>query len=127
MNIGDYIMGKRVRLTPSLIEEVWVLYNRDYDELKICNKLGISRASVARCLFAMKQASQGCFVEYTGLLRDSHHIADYANNKFNLSKSQPDFSEEKPKSDLLEVLQTFTQTLNRWNILFEKLINKLEK
>ena len=120
-------MSKRVRLTPTLIEEVWALYNRDFEELAISARLGISRASVTRCIYAMQEASNGRFVEYTGLLRDSHHIADYANNKFNLSKSQTDFSEEKPKFDLLEVLQTFTQTLNRWNILFEKLINKLEK
>ena len=32
----------------------------------------------------MSTASAGKFVEYTGLLRDSRHIVDYANNKFNL-------------------------------------------
>lgn len=119
-------MGQRVRLTPALIEEVWVLYNRGFDELKICNKLGISRASVSRCLYAMSTASSGQFVEYTGLLRDSHHIADYANKKFNL-KSEDLAAEKESKPELLEVLQAFTDSLNRWNLLFESLLKKLEK
>jgi hypothetical protein len=119
-------MGKRVRLTPTLIEEVWALYNRDFEESAISAKLGISRASVIRCIYAMQEASNGRFVEYTGLLRDSHHIADYANSKFQTTKSKESIQTVKTL-DLIDVLQIFTSTLNQWNTLFEAILKDLEK
>lgn len=120
-------MGKRVRLTPTLIEEVWALYNRDFTEPAICAKLGISRASVARCIYAMKEASNGKFVEYTGLLRDSHHIADYANSKFQTEKIKEPKNKAVESLDLVAVLQVFTSTLKQWNTLFETVLKDLEK
>lgn len=119
-------MGKRVRLTPNLIEEVWALYNRNIEESIISAKLGISRASVTRCIYAMQEASNGRFVEYTGLLRDSHHIADYANNKFQTEKIKTGIP-STTSLDLIDVLQVFTATLNQWNVLFETVLKDLEK
>lgn len=118
-------MGKRARLTHTLIEDVWALYNRGFEESVICAKLGISRASVTRCIYAMQEASNGRFVEYTGLLKDSHHIADYANSKFKTAKVNKTV-EVVPKLDLIEVLQVFTETLNQWNVLFETILKDLQ-
>ena len=78
-------MSQKARITDSLIEQVWELYNKGYDHKTIAFRLGISQTSALRCVTALVTASTGKFVEYAGLLQDSHHIADYVNKKFNLT------------------------------------------
>ena len=118
-------MSKRARLTDKLIDKVWTLYNSNYDYVTIATKLDISQTSVLRCVTAMSIASSGTFVEYTGLLRDSHYIADYANKKFNLTKDTVLNSKSKTQ-DLETAIVLLAESINREANLLDKLIKKFE-
>ena len=123
--VGKFIMSKRARLTDKLIDKVWTLYNSNYDYVTIATKLDISQTSVLRCVTAMSIASSGTFVEYTGLLRDSHYIADYANKKFNLTKDTVLNSKSKIQ-DLETAIVLLAESINREANLLDKLIKKFE-
>ena len=116
-------MGSKARISSRIIEQVWLLNNNGMHPDKIAEKLKISKTSVLRCIFAMQQAASGRFVQYVGLLRDSHHIADYANKRFNVvDNSQTDLEPE----DLLVALDRLTKEISRQNSIFEVFIKKLE-
>ena len=119
-------MSKRARLTGLIIDQVWGLYNRGFEYKAIANKLGISQTSVSRCVIAMSTASAGKFVEYTGLLQDSHYIADYANKKFNL---EPEFIEdsELKDQDLTAAIILLANNIARQTTILDSFIKKLEK
>ena len=116
-------MSKIARLTGLIIDQVWGLYNRGFEYKAIANKLGISQTSVSRCVIAMSTASAGKFVEYTGLLQDSHYIADYANKKFNL---EPEFIEDKDQ-DLTAAIILLANNIARQTTILDSFIKKLEK
>jgi hypothetical protein len=63
-------------------------------------------------------------VEYTGLLRDSHHIADYANQRFGLTIEEP---VPKEADDLATAIQDLAAAITRQTNVFEGFIRKLEK
>lgn len=119
-------MSKRARLTDKLIDKVWALYNSNYDSAAIATKLDISQTSVLRCVTAMSMASNGIFVEYTGLLKDSHYIADYANKKFNLTNDTVLNSKFKTQ-DLETAIILLAESINREANLLDKIIKKFEK
>ena len=74
----------------------------------------------------MSTASAGKFVEYTGLLRDSHYIADYANKKFNL-EPESEFIEdsELEDQDLTAVITLLANNIARQTAIFDSFIKKL--
>lgn len=113
-------MGQRTRISNKIIEQAWALYNQGLDSVRIANKLDISNASAMRCITAMSIASSGKKVEYTGLFRDSHHIADYANQRF---KDQPNGAEEQT---LIAAIQNLAACISKQNTLLETLIKKFE-
>jgi DNA-binding transcriptional regulator LsrR (DeoR family) len=119
-------MSKRTRLTGLIIDQVWGLYNRGFEYKAIATKLGISQTSVLRCVTAVSTASAGKFVEYTGLLQDSHYIADYANKKFNL---EPEFIEdsELDDQDLTAAITLLANNIARQTAILDGFIKKLEK
>ena len=117
-------MSKRTRITDATIEHVWKLYEQGMDCAAIAMKLKISQASVLRCITAMCMASTGRLVEYTGLLKDSHHIADYANQRFGLSVDEP---VSKEADDLATAIQDLAAAITRQTNVFEGFIRKLEK
>lgn len=117
-------MSKRTRITNEIIEKVWELYSKGVEYKQIALRLGISQASIIRCVTAMSQASIGRFVEYDGLLKDSHHIADYANKKFNLQRKDV---EEKESSDLTEAVNKLADKVDRQADVFENFFKKFDK
>lgn len=119
-------MSKRTRLTDIIIDQVWGLYNRGYEYKLIAAKLGISQTSVLRCIAAMSTASSGKFVEYTGLLRDSHYIADYANRKFSLEPESFETFETK-EQDLAAAIMLLADNIARQTSVLESFIRKLER
>lgn len=114
-------MGQRTRISNKIIEQAWALYNQGLDSVRIANKLDISNASAMRCITAMSIASSGKKVEYTGLFRDSHHIADYANERFK--------QEEKLDEDLqlAAAINRLADKIEQQTQLFESFIRKLER
>jgi DNA-binding transcriptional regulator LsrR (DeoR family) len=116
-------MSKKTRLTASVIERVWSLYDLGWQESDIAKKLKISNTSVQRCIYAMQIAKSGQRVEYIGLLRDSHHIADYANERFKSAVTvvaQNDLELAAAINRLADKIEQQTQ-------LFESFIRKLER
>lgn len=75
-------MGSKARITTDKIEAVWSLYVKGYSDTRIAEMLDLSLTSVLRCRKAMERASKGLKCEYEGLWKDSHYIADYANQAF---------------------------------------------
>lgn len=119
-------MSKRTRLTDIIIEKVWGLYNRGYEPKVIAAKLGISSTSVLRCITAMSLASSGKFVEYTGLLQDSHYVADYANARFNLAPEALDNSDVDDEVNLTAAVLLLASNIEKQTKLLEKFLKKLE-
>ena len=121
----EIYMSKRARLTDGIIDQVWSLFKRGYDCKDIAIKLDISQTSVLRCITAMSTASSGTFVEYTGLLKDSHYIADYANKKFNL-KSEFLLAQEAEELSLTAAIICLANNIARQSVLLESIIKKFE-
>ncbi len=75
-------MGTKARVTADKIEDIWAYYQKGYSDCRIAELLNVSTITVLRCRKAMERASRGQRCEYEGLWRDSHYIADYANQAF---------------------------------------------
>ena len=117
-------MGQKTRLTAAIIERVWSLYDLGWQEIEIANKLKISATSVKRCIFALQTVRTGKKVEYEGLLRDSHYIADYANERF---KSEIMEKIDAKDSELAAAINRLASSIEKQTQLFESFIKKLEK
>jgi hypothetical protein len=75
-------MGTKARVTADKIEDIWAYYQKGYSDCRIAELLNVSTITVLRCRKAMEKASRGQKCEYEGLWKDSHYIADYANQAF---------------------------------------------
>ena len=115
-------MSKRKRLTAATIDHVWSLYNLGYSYNTIAAKLNISATSVQRCIIAMQLAAAGEVVRYEGLLKDSHYIADYANQRFNTSE----VSQEVTDADLVNAVNKLADNIAKQTALIESFMRKLE-
>jgi hypothetical protein len=116
-------MSKKTRLTAPIIEQVWSLYDLGWRESDIARKLRISITSVHRCIYAQQIAKSGKHVEYIGLLRDSHHIADYANERFKLvatGVAQNDL-------ELAAAINRLALSIEKHTQLFDSFFKKLER
>ena len=118
-------MSKRKRLTAAMIDHVWSLHNQGYSYSSIAAKLNISNTSVQRCIVALQIASNGELVRYEGLLKDSHYIADYANQKFGTFKTVE--VEKESETDLAAAVDRLANIITRQTILLESFVKKLER
>ena len=117
-------MGQKTRLTAAIIERVWSLYESGWQATDITKKLKISNASVQRCIFALTTAKSGKKVEYEGLLRDSHHIADYANERF---KQEITKGTSNKDIELAAAINRLADKIEQQTQLFESFIRKFER
>ena len=118
-------MSKRKRLTAATIDHVWSLYNLGYSYNNIAAKLNISATSVQRCIIAMQLAAAGEVVRYEGLLKDSHYIADYANQRFGTLEVAE--VEKESENDLAAAIDRLVNIITRQTILLESFVKKLER
>jgi DNA-binding transcriptional regulator LsrR (DeoR family) len=116
-------MSKKTRLTASVIERVWSLYDLGWRESDIAKKLKISNTSVQRCIYALQIAKSGQRVEYVGLLRDSHHIADYANERFELAATDV----AQNDLELAAAINRLASSIEKHTQLFDSFFKKLER
>ena len=116
-------MSKRARITTNIIDRVWELHDCGYSNEYISANLGISSLSTQRCILAMTIAKQGKVVKYEGILKDTHHIADYANKMFK-TNSVNQVKEDKDNSQLINAINRLADNIARQNNLIERAINK---
>lgn len=118
-------MSKRTRITDDIIDKVWMLHNLGYSKEYISANLEISNLSTQRCIVAMTTAQQGKFVEYKGILKDTHHIADYANKRFNI-KSIDQIIEDNRELELYTAINRLADVIEKQNNLIEGFMNKFK-
>lgn len=111
-------MGQKATITKRTIEDAWRLHQNGWTDALIADTLKCSTTTVLRCWKAMELAFNGRKVPYNGLWRDSHHIADYANNAFDIDKSS---SVDKKYS------KTSDNQIKKGNVTNPSEIIKLEK
>jgi DNA-binding transcriptional regulator LsrR (DeoR family) len=114
-------MSSKTRITAPIIERVWSLYETGWQELDIARHLKISNTSVQRCVLALNTAKSGKKVKYEGLLRDSHHIADYANERFRPGEVVNEDSKHAA------AINRLADSIEKQTRLFESVIRKLER
>ena len=77
-------MSTRARLTKSIMDNIWLLYEKGVSKSDIVKLLHVSIASVTRVVNAFTIASSGVIVSTEKEFKDCKHIAIYANTKFGL-------------------------------------------
>lgn len=112
-------MGSKARITTDKIDEVWALSLKGYTDARIAELLDLSLTSVLRCRKAMERASKGLKCKYEGLWRDSHYIADYANQAFPELKEKPEIETDINLKDELKELTAAIKILTK--VIQEKL------
>lgn len=95
------IMSRRIRLNNTLMDNIWLLYEKGVSKSDIVKLLGISNASVCRVIKAFETASKGIMVRTDSEFKDCKHIAVYANAKFELYDSH---CEEQRNEDIQNML-----------------------
>lgn len=78
-------MSTRARLTKSIMDNIWLLYEKGVSKSDIVKLLHVSIASVTRVVNAFTVASSGVIVSTDKEFKDCKHIAIYANTKFGLT------------------------------------------
>lgn len=96
-------MSTRARLTTSLMDNIWLLYEKGVSKSDIVKLLHVSIASVTRAVNAVTIASNSVIVGTDEEFKDCKHIAIYANTKFGLTTE--DVKIQPNKEDVLLTIQ----------------------
>ncbi len=109
-------MGKRTRLNESIMDNIWLLYEKGVSKSDIVKLLHISIASVTRVVKAFTIASNGVLVSTTDEFKDCKHIAIYANTKFGLERNiniEPDKDTDEILLDILSSLEHISDLIKQ--------------
>ena len=111
-------MSNKTRLNKSIMDNIWLLYEKGVSKSDIVKLLNISIASVTRVVKAFTIASNGVLVNTDNEFKDCKHIAIYANTKFGLVEN----INNEPDKDTDDILLDILRSLDHISELIKQLL-----